>query len=187
MKKSQTSAPPNKTQPQLLVLAIYQGGFSRGIHECIYGAVQLSPAKIKFLCKLTESSIKLGDAGHCKQPVAIEARDWLFSWDKEPCMKIEATYWRVSGSNLQAVCYTRKGKYIGRTVDLDIREFSHFAETPIIWHDDNNSNSCTEAKYSHSFAEESLQRLKNDGFIFPESIQARSFSQERSMMLDILK
>ena len=185
MPSIQISATWNKENAPLLVLAIKQGFFVKHKYECIYGVTPLSPAKIEFLRKFSRTSNSLGTDGDCGEPVQIKARDWLFVWDQEIDLKIDATYWCVAGDLLHVACHDRKGKKIGQTVDLNIRELAYFDNAPVIWHDSENSNNIIYSKFGHTFVKESFKRLKKAGLSFPKSFKVKSDSEINSMLLDL--
>ena len=185
MPSIQISATWNKENSPLLVLAIKQGFFVKHECECVYGIIPLSSAKIKFLRKISQTSNSLGTTGSCGEPVQIKARDWSFIWDQELDMKIDATYWCVTGDSIYVACHNRKGKQIGQTVDLNIRELAYFDNAPVIWHDSEDSNNIINYKFGHNFAKESFKRLKKAGLSLPKSLKLKSNSEINSMLLGL--
>ena len=175
----------NKEDFPLLVMAIQGGTLIKGKHECIYAVIPLLPSRVKFLRKLANLCDDLSKEGKCGQPAVIDVRDWSFIWDQELALKIDASYWRVEGYALRAVCYGRQGKRLGQTIEIDIRQFKFFADAPVIWYDDEISNSVVKAKFGRTFAKESLTRLKKLGLHFPKSLKTKSDSEIRTMLMEL--
>lgn len=175
----------NRENSPLLVMAIQGGTLIKGKHECVYTVIPLLPSRVKFLRKLAKLSDTLSKEGNCGQPARIEIRDWSLIWDQEQALKIDATYWTVEGNALRAVCYGRQGKRLGQTIEIDIRQFKFFADVPVIWYDDEVSNSVVKAKFGRTFAKESLTRLKKLGLHFPKSLKTKSDSEIRTMLMEL--
>ena len=180
MPKIQVSDTSNKGGAPLLVLSIQGGSLKKGRQQCIYAVVPLKPKKVKFLKKLVKLSYAVAEEGECGEPALIEVREWSLIWDQETALKIDKTYFYVLGDLIWVEGYDSKGGRLGQTVSIDIRELKGLADSPIIWHDTEESNSIINSEFGNSFAKESAKRLKKFGIGIPTSLKVESSSERLS-------